>query len=66
MESERPRFSKVYQFRGLKRNLKVLTKRLFTRRPLLTHFPTETPRVEVIYEEEIESVPAPKVSLTTW
>jgi len=26
----------------------------------------KTPRVEVIYEEEIESLPTPKVSLTTW
>ena len=26
----------------------------------------ETPRVEVVYEEEIESVPISKATLTTW
>jgi hypothetical protein len=66
MESVRPHLLKVCQFKDLKRDLKVRTKRLSTRRVLTTYFSIETPRVEVVYEEEIESVPISKATLTAW
>ena len=66
MENGRPHLLKVYQFRGLERDLKVGTRCLSMRCLLTTYFSVETPRVEVVYEEETENVSISKASLTVW
>ena len=66
MENGRPHLLKVCQFRGLERDLKVRTRCLSMRCVLTTYFSVETPRVEVVYEEETENVSISKAPLTVW